>query len=169
LSTSAVEQLKGTDVYLYAFLLWAEKDRVIAIRPTKHKDERAYRIIPSSNGRNAAIAAKGFCDLIGYDYSIHRSFTAKWNEQDNGFEIELDYVKKAKTIPIASVQAAADLDVWYTKPEVCKMLRVAKRTLEAMVQKGLIERRWRTRPGRRGEPVYKPRDVDNIRNSSKSA
>lgn len=167
LSTAAVEQLKRDDIYEYAFLLWAEKERVIAIRPTNRKDERAYRIIKSSTGRNAAIAGKGFCDLIGYDYTHHRSFTAHWNEADQRFEINLADTKQAPLPPKASAilsttTSAGDLDLWRGKADVCKTLRVAKRTLERMVQEGLIERRWRPRPGRRGEPVYNPDDVKRI-------
>jgi hypothetical protein len=173
LSTAAVEYLKGTEVYQYAFLLWAEKDRVIAIKPTKHKDERAYRIIPSSSGKNAAIAAKGFCELIGYDFSQHKSFAAHWNEAESRFEIQLDSVRKPKTIPITeSIVRADDIDdlvLWIGRDEVCRKLRIAKRTLQRLVHDGDIKRRWRTHSGRRGEPVYDPRDVDKIAKSSRTA
>jgi len=168
LSTAAVELLTHKYGYEYAFLFWDDEAEVLAVRPTKKKDARAYRITYSSNGRNAAISARSLCDLIGYDYSQHRSFMARWNHAEAGFEIDLQ-VQKVKTVPINSSQTAkpklpeissVELATWYTKAEALKRRRIAKRTLERFVQEGRIERRWRPRPGGRGEPVYNPTDVD---------
>ena len=81
--------------YNYAFLFWDDETRVISICPTKRKDNRAYKITYSNrDGRNASIAARSFCEIIGYDYSQHHSFLAVWNDEESSFDIDLRCAQK---------------------------------------------------------------------------
>jgi len=168
-NTSAVEILNREGEYRRAFLFWDEDRQVVAIRPTKMKDPRAYLITYSSSGRGACIAAKSFFQMIGYDYSKGRSFEARWNQNDAGFEIDMTKPEEAtailRVVPRPLEPTLADLETWYVKADACRRLRVAKRTFEYLVKQGQIERRWKTRPHGRGEPVFKPEDVEKVAES----
>ena len=168
ISTAAVELLTQEHNYEYAFLFWDEEKKFIAIRPTRRKDDRAYRITYSPRGREAHLSGRSFCEIIGYDYSRSRSFLAQWNETDREFLIDLknEIFKSIKGTrgpqPITSGREISQMELatWYTKTEVCDRLRISKRSLERIAQDGGIEKRYRRVPGRMSEPVYNPKDVD---------
>jgi hypothetical protein len=168
ISTAAVQLLTRKYSYEYAFLFWDEESKLIAIRPTKRRDDRAYRITYSSSGRNAAIAGRSFCEVIGYDYSRTRSFLATWREEEPEFLLDLR-TEMFKSItgkrgpqinaPTAGI-SETELATWYTKKEACERLRISKRSLERIANDGGIEKRYRRCPGRMSEPVFNPTDVD---------
>lgn len=168
ISTAAVELLTREHNYEYAFLFWDEEKKLIAIRPTRRKDDRAYRITYSSSGRDAHLSGKSFCEIIRYDYRRRRSFLAQWNEAGREFLIDLkaEMLKAVKGVrgpqPVASDDeiSETELATWYTKTEVCARLRLSKRSLERIAQEGRFEKRYRRVAGRMSEPVYNPKDID---------
>lgn len=168
ISTAAVEQLVRDHTYEYAFLLWDEEAKLIAIRPTRRKDNQAHRITYSARSGDGKIAAKSFCEIIGYDYSRSRSFIAQWNEADREFRIDLknEMFKSVKgtrgprPVGLRGDVRDTELTSWYTKTEVCGRLRISKRSLERLAHDGEIEKRYRRVGGRMAEPVYNPSHVD---------
>jgi hypothetical protein len=170
LSTVAVELLTREYSYEYVFLFWDQDSKLIAIRPTKRKDDRAYRITYSSSGRNAAIAGRSFCEVIGYDYSRTRSFLVTWKNAEPEFLLDLnsEMFKSIKgkrgpqPIATGAGMSETELATWYTKKEACERLRISKRSLERIVKDGGIDKLYRRCPGRMSEPVFNPRDVDAV-------
>jgi hypothetical protein len=171
LSAAAVELLTRDHVYEYALLYWDNEAGVVALRPIRKKDQRAYTILYNKTGRNVAIQAKSFFDYIGYDYSQTRSFLLTWNEAEAAFEINLRQGDKTqrKTFPVVERSAvgpkvprkgALDLASWYTRAEVCERLRISKRTLDRIVREGGIEKQYRPCRGKRSEVVFNPQDVN---------
>lgn len=178
LSVAAVELLTRDYAYQYAFLYWDPDVNILAIRPTKKKDSRAYRITYLNTGRNAAIAARSFCDLIGYDYSRNRSYPATWNEVESGFELNLsDGLKtQAKTISIdrqpvtraVAVPSGVDLSRWYTRAQARERLGTSQSTLNRFVQDRKLEKEVRPFAdkrsiGRQSEVVYNPYQIEDLR------
>ena len=167
-STAAVQLMTREHNFEYAFLFWDDEKRLIAIRPTRRKDDRAYRITYSSSGRDAHLSGKSFCEVIGYDYRRRRSFVVQWDEAERQFLIDLKAEMFKAVKGSRGPQAIADqeeindteLATWYTKAEVCARLRISKRSLERIAQEGRFEKRYRSVPGRMAEPVYNPRDID---------
>jgi hypothetical protein len=177
LSVAAVDWLTRDYFYEYVLLFWDGDLKRMAIRPTKKKDPRAFRITYFKSGRNAAIAAKNFCELIGYDYSRNRSYIATWNEAEPGFEIDLQSGAQArvKTVSInqkiplrqSSSISPVDLATWYTRTEARERLRMGQSTLDRFVSEGRIRKQVRPcpnrkSPGRRSEVVYSPDEVDKL-------
>lgn len=180
LSVAALELLTRDYLYNYVLLYWDPERKMMAIRPTKKKDPRAYRITYSKNGRSAAIAAKRFCEQIGFDYSSHQSYPAAWNDVEEGFEIKLStgFKKRAETIPIRRFRTAqpmpelreTELAAWYTRADARQRFRISQRTLDRFVDEGRLQKTVRPttramagrRSGRRSDVVYNPTQLEDL-------
>lgn len=170
LSVAAVEVLTRDYVYEYVLLFWDEDRKMMAVRPTKKKDPRAYRITYLKTGRNAAIAAKRFCEQIGFDYSRHRSYPAAWNDAEAGFEINLaaGVRNSAQPVSIKRYHLArpipeiedTELATWFTREEARERFRVGQRTLDRLVDEGKLQKTVRggsrRTAGRKTDVVYNP-------------
>ena len=76
-------------------LMWDADARQIALKPTRKKDSRSYRITygkggtGGKSGTGAAIAAKSFCEYTGLNY---RNTTLRsqleWNDEESIFETQ---------------------------------------------------------------------------------
>jgi len=168
LSVAAVELLTRDYFYQYVLLFWDEDRRMMAVRPTKKKDPRAYRITYFKTGRNAAIAAKRFCEQIGFDYSRHRSYPAAWNDAELGFEIKLTVGvrNRGETVAIKRYHLArpipeigeTELATWCTRAEARQRFRIGQRTLDRLVDEGKLQKTVRPHSprtaGRRTDVVY---------------
>ena len=84
---AAAELLRHRKVK-HVILLWDTESLKVAIRPTNAVDD-AYGVTYSERDKSAAIAGKGFCDWIGYDYSETRSFSTTWSEKLGHLEFEI--------------------------------------------------------------------------------
>jgi hypothetical protein len=177
LSVAAVEALTRDYLYEYVLLFWDAARKMMAVRPTKKKDPRAYRVTYSNTtGRNAAIAAKRFCEQIGLDYSRHRSYPAAWNDLEPGFEINLStsFRGRAQAVPIRRFRAAqpmpelsdTELATWYTRAEARERFRIGQRTLDRFVDEGKLQKTIRRCPdrrtGRQSDVVYNPTQLENL-------
>jgi len=180
LSVAAIEVLTRDYFYDYVLLYWDAERKMMAIRPTKKKDARAYRVTYSKNGRNAAIAATRFCDRIGFDYSRHQSYPAAWNDIEEGFEIKLStgFKKRAEAVPIRRFRTArpmpelseTDLAAWYTRADARHRFRIGQRTLDRFVDEERLQKTVRptTREmagrsaGRRSDVVYNPAQLEEL-------
>jgi hypothetical protein len=169
-TTAAVEILTRDYAYDYVLLYWDDERSVMAIRPSRKKDDRAFKVLYNKTGRNVSVQAKSFFDYIGYDCRRARSFPMKWNEVEGAFDVDLRDGERSqsKTVPIArSVSSethkfvnALDLAGWYTRAEVCERLRISRSTFDRIVRDHGIEKQFRPRPGKRAEIVFNPSDID---------
>jgi hypothetical protein len=180
LSVAAVETLTRDYLYEYVLLFWDSDTKMMAMRPTRKKDSRAYRVTYSRNGRNAAIAAKRFCEQIGLDYSRHRSYPAAWNDAEPGFEINLSggFRRRTEAIPIRRFHTAqpmpelteTELSTWYTRADARRRFRIGQRTLDRFVDEEKLQKTVRPttremagrRSGRRSDVVYNPAQLEEL-------
>jgi hypothetical protein len=70
-------------------LLWDQDNRLVGVRPITKKDPRAYKLHMGKKGNGSGFSATTFLQHIGYDYSESRSMTAKWDDGDEMYLIEV--------------------------------------------------------------------------------
>lgn len=93
-------ELLSKEAVDHVLLMWDSEHRKIGIRPIRKKDPRAYRVNFSVNKSGAGIAAKAFCDYIGYDYQVSsKKFRAEWNETESAIEIDLNQEEQMRAAP----------------------------------------------------------------------
>jgi hypothetical protein len=71
------------------FLLWDGDRRRFAVRATNKKDHRTVKVRYAAKRKWAAISAKGFLEHIGHDTDKTTALAAKWDDQENQFEVEM--------------------------------------------------------------------------------
>lgn len=97
--SKAAAELLSREAFDHVLLMWDADRKRVAIRPIRKKDSRAYRVNFSASKAGAGIAAKAFCDYIGYDYSAgSRRYPATWNETESAIEIDLTHSQKNREL-----------------------------------------------------------------------
>lgn len=81
-------------------LMWDAGKRTVGVRPITKKDSRAYMLHKGQKGEGYGFSATTFLKYIGFDYSVSRSMSAKWDEGEGILVIEVpeEYLKQGKPI-----------------------------------------------------------------------
>lgn len=86
---SASTRILEKDATEFVLLLWDKEQKTMAIRPTRKKDTRTYRVCYSKRGNSAGFSAKTFADYIGLDLTETRTTTASWNDAESQLEAKI--------------------------------------------------------------------------------
>jgi hypothetical protein len=83
-------------------LMWDNEKRLIGIRPITKKDPRAYKVHYGKKGNGCGFSATTFLKYIGYKEKETQTVSARWDEQEAMFVVEVpeQFLGKEKGEPL---------------------------------------------------------------------